>query len=131
MGRHSSGESPDLSVKLLIATPLCLILRMFAVWMGIVTVHEPATCDLGTMTSSDVCELGPKLLDETLIVDGASNPPRGRYRDAAEQRAYNRVAAPLYLLVGAVFTAGSTLIGVLQVRGLRARRQIRRKRRDM
>ncbi|MDN3460963.1 hypothetical protein [Rhodococcus sp. APC 3903] len=119
MGRHSSGESPGMSVKLLIATPLCLILGAFAIWMGLVTIHEPATCDLKTMSASDVCRVGSKLVEE-LIVDGVSNPPEGKYRYLAQQEAYNRIAAPTSVLVGVVFTAGSVWLGVLQARGLRA-----------
>lgn len=128
MGKHSSGESPDLSVKLLIATPICLIMGVFAIWLGIVTIHEPATCDLKTMTASDVCELGRKMLDETLVVNGVSNPPDGKYRTLDQQKSHNRIAAPVYVLAGVAFTAGSIWIGVLQARGLRARRRIRARR---
>lgn len=128
MGKHSSGESPDLSVKLLIATPICLIMGVFAIWLGIVTIHEPATCDLKTMTAADVCELGRKILDEKVIDNGRSNPPDGKYRTLDQQEAHNRVAAPGYVLVGVAFTAGSIWIGVLQARGLRARRRIRARR---
>ncbi|WP_139057854.1 hypothetical protein [Tsukamurella pseudospumae] len=127
MGKHSSGESPDLSVKLLIATPICLIMGVFAIWLGIVTIHEPATCDLKTMTVSDVCQVGSKGT-EKLIADGVSNPPNRKYRNLDQQEAHNRVVEPVYVLVGAAFTAGSIWLGVLQARGLRERRRIRRQR---
>lgn len=130
MGRHSSGESPDLSVKLLIATPVCLILGVFAVWMGVVKIHEPATCEFKTMTASDVCQLGRKLLDERLVVDRASNAPDVNYRDLTQQQSYNRVAAPVYVLIGVLFAACSVWLGALQARGLRARRELRRRQRD-
>lgn len=108
---------------------MCLLMGLFAVWMGPNVMLNPATCDFEIMSANDLCQHGNRVTSERLIADGALHYRPGEFHNVEQQKSFNRVAGPLYLLGGLLFVVGSLFLGTLQIRALQTRREQRAGRR--